>query len=146
MRLVNEGIDAIESLSIACKTSFTATAFRYVERTRDPVAVVLCTQNGTVLYSAMSKSFRDYPGAWMPSHGTKIQSENTCGFIRSKDNVVKGRRASNQVSYSEWFGSTMEGELIEDVIGLGSWGKCLIILTPHSIPSPEELLENQLHI
>ena len=135
-----EGVEAIEALSSACGTSLTATAFRYLQRTRDPVAIVLSKADGTVLFADRSKSFREYPGARMPSYGTTLRSEVTGRFLLEPENVSLGNRASEHVLFRDWFDGPVDGELVEEVIGLGMWGRCLTVLTPYSMPMPEDIV------
>ena len=56
-----EGLEAVESLAATCDTSLPATAIRYAECTREPVAVIVSSGN-SVDYCVMSNALREIHG------------------------------------------------------------------------------------
>lgn len=56
-----DGLQAIETLQAKCETSLEATAIRYAQTSRDPVAVIR-SGNGTIDYAVMSSPLMDFPG------------------------------------------------------------------------------------
>jgi IrrE N-terminal-like domain len=132
-----EGLEAIEALSETCVTSLTATSIRYALFTDDPVAVV-CSAGERVLFSFMSKSLRERRDLTWIRKGTGLTpSCATAVFNRDASNVMNGRRLNSTVDVGDWF-SGGSGELNEQIVGLGEYGRTLTVLWSDSLPDPAE--------
>jgi hypothetical protein len=64
-------------------------------------------------------------------------------FNQNTDNVLQAKEESGEVDLATWFGGEIEGELYEEVIGLGSYGKTLSVLTGSDLPDPEDIEEEK---
>lgn len=123
------GLHAIESLANDCRTSLEATAIRYVQTNRDLVAVIR-SEGRIIDYAFMSDSFRDFRGLDWISKGTPLPTGSvTFDFNMDQRKVLRAERAKGVSSFQDWFNGRYRQEVAEEVIGLGSYGKTLTLLT-----------------
>lgn len=135
------GLDAIENVSGQCIASLTATAIRYAQRTLDAAAIVV-SSGQAIDYCFMSESLRDVRGLdWIRKGSVVPRSSVTHCFNADPANVARGDRADGGSNLQEWFGGDLDVELGEEVVGLGSYGKTLTVLTAPDLPDPEEIEE-----
>ena len=124
-----DGLHAIETLQQQCETSFESTAIRYAQISRDPVAVIR-SSGGTIDYAVMSNPLMDFPGLDWIRQGTPLPSGSvTAEFNSDDDNIAKGRRTDGQSFLQDWFNGRHRQKIVEEVVGLGSYGKTLTVLT-----------------
>ena len=136
-----EGIQAIETLQARCETSLEATAIRYVQTSRDPVAVIRSGAD-TIDYAVMSSSLMDFPRLDWIRKGTPLPSGSvTADFNADAENIARGRRAKGQSCLQDWFNGQHRQEIVEEVVGLGSYGKALTVLT--GMEPPDELEDDE---
>lgn len=136
-RTAGDGLTAIEKLANDFETSIEATANRFVSLSREPLVVVRST--GKVIdHAIMSGPFKDISGLKWIRRGTPLpESSATLEFNNTSSNVLDGERSDGSSPLQDWFGGTLLQEVKEEVIGLGSYGKTLTILS--EIESPDEL-------
>jgi hypothetical protein len=136
LKQVGEGLTAIESLAGTCITSLPATAIRYAECTYEPVAIILST--GTAVdFCVMSKALRECDGIdWIRKRQPLPSKSTTRSFNSNPDRVLNAERVEGESALQDWFGGTLRLSIVEDVIGLGSYGKTLTVL--HGIELPED--------
>ncbi|MFA6234127.1 MAG: ImmA/IrrE family metallo-endopeptidase, partial [Bacteroidota bacterium] len=100
-----DGLHAIETLSERCQTSLTATGIRYVQCSRDAVAIVLST-GSTIDYCFMSESMREASGLrWI--HKGEGLTKYTATYVFNKDRtrVLRSDRVEDQSDLQYWFAS-----------------------------------------
>ena len=140
----DDGLEAIETLQARCETSFEATAIRYAQTSREPVAVIR-SQGSTIDYAFMSSPLKDFPSLDWIRKGTPLPSGSlTAGFNANAENVARGRRAEGQCCLQDWFNGPHRQEIVEEVVGLGSYGKTLTVLTGLEHPDDVEDDEGDL--
>ena len=138
LRRAGEGLAAIERLASLCQTSLTATAIRFTQCSRDPVAVVVSTA-GRIDYCFMSDPLTDVDGIdWIRKRQAVPNGTYTFALNRDANKVRSGARVQGASNLQEWFGGRRSIQLIEDVVGLGSYGKTLTVLHTIEIPDEEE--------
>lgn len=125
----DDGLAGIEHLSGLCRTSLTATAIRYTEKATIPAAIVMST-GPRIDFCFMSASFKEFPGLqWlkkgMPLPGAVL----TRGFNGNANNIAEGIRDEDTADLRDWFGGDRSVEVLEQVVGLGSYGKTLTVIT-----------------
>lgn len=141
MQKESEGLEAIESLARTCKTSLTATAIRFAEYSRESVAMVVCSQDH-IEYCCMSESFRSISGLTWLGKGDPIPRRSATYRLGSDPGrVVQADRDTDTTHIRDWFGSGPDLRLVEEVVGLGRYGKTLTVLTPEVAVDEEELEE-----
>jgi|SRR5690606_22379504 len=137
------GLEGIIELSEVCRTSLTATAIRYAYRTPEPAAIVVSVAD-KVQYCFMSDELREYPGlSWIKKNSPLRRETLTFQFNKDKNNIINSLQTGGKTDLITWFGGSIEGELHEEVIGLGSYDKTLTILTALDLPDPDEYKEDE---
>lgn len=143
LEMVEIGLDGIIKLSEICGTSITATAIRYIQRTPDPVAIVVSVKQ-EVDYCLMSDELKEYPGlSWLKKGSCIPNSTKTYEFNKDPENIEFAKRDDDYVDLSTWFDGNFEVELHEQVIGLGAYKKTLTVLSTSELPDLDEIQEEQ---
>jgi Zn-dependent peptidase ImmA (M78 family) len=122
-----EGLAAIESLADLCRTSLTATAIRYAKLSDDQVAVV-CSTGDKIDFAFMSDSLRARPDLTWIRKGTGLTAHcATAKFNRDTSNVLNARRVNSTANLGDWF-TGGDGDVNEEIVGLGEYGRTLTVL------------------
>ncbi len=138
LRRCGEGLEAIEQLADKCLTSITATAIRYARKTSVPAAVVVST-DGRVDFAFLSGEMREFSELTTLRKGELVPDNSpTAMFARSKDNVLRARREAGEVDLRSWLGGRRSVEATEEVLGLGSYGRVLTVLTTDFLADDED--------
>ena len=141
MRVAGDGLPAIERLADRCRTSLTATSIRYTKCTRDAVAVVLSTGN-RINYCFMSDALKEVEGLnWIRKAEGLSANTATFAFNRAPERIRRGERDEDTSDLQDWFGGDRSLSIREQVIGLGSYGKTLTVLTALDLDEQIEGLE-----
>jgi hypothetical protein len=133
-----KGLAAIESLSILCETSLHATAIRYAQCAREPVAIVLSNAS-RIDHCFMSDALKNLGGIdWLRKREAVPPGTPTRGFNQGAANIAQAGRIEDESNLQQWFGGTRNIRISEDVIGLGGYGKTLTVLYDIELPEPED--------
>ncbi len=128
LRNAGEGFAAIESLSIKCQTSITATAINFAQSAEDPVAVIMSCGN-KIEWCFVSKALASCNYLRWPKRGSSVPTGTaTAEFNKNQNNIKQGKQVEAWTSLDCWFDDGPEFEMKEDVVGLGSYGKTLTVL------------------
>lgn len=137
LRRAGEGLEAVESLAGKCDTSLPATAIRYAECTREPVAVIVSSGN-KIEYCAMSSALKEVDGIdWLRRNQPLPHDCITRELNGDPARVRRSDRTNGESAFQDWFGGTHRIAVTEEAVGLGSYGKTLTVL--HDIELPEEI-------
>lgn len=137
------GLAAIETLASLCKTSLHATAIRYAQCSRDPVAIVV-SRNSIIEHCFMSEALKNVDGIdWIKKREGLPRNSATFAFNQVPSNVLQGIRVEETSNLQHWFGGRRSIEISEDVVGLGRYGKTLTVLYDIDIPAPEDEEDEQ---
>jgi hypothetical protein len=132
------GLSAIEAMSALCKTSLHSTAIRFVQCTREPMAIVL-SMGGRIDHCFMSDSLKNTRGIdWLRKREAVPRGTPTHTFNQDPTNVAHAVRIEQTSNLQQWFGGNRSVEISEDVVGLGRYGKTLTVLYDIELPEPEE--------
>lgn len=127
------GLTDIESAAEACKTSLTATAIRYAELTDDAVAIIMSTGH-TIDYCIMSEAMKSLPDLSWLRRGSPVPSNTeTARFNADPSRVSRGERADDEIDVLDWLGGKRSSIVMEEVVGLGRYGKTLTVLSSRKI-------------
>ena len=138
MQRLDPGFDAIELLSTKCRTSLTATAIRYAELTDHAVAVIVSTGK-LIDYCFISDAMKTLPEITWPRKGSLIpHSTLTAHFNGTPLRVQNAERVEAEIDVLDWLGGTKSIFVMEEVIGLGRYGKTLTVLSSESIGQEDE--------
>jgi hypothetical protein len=131
------GLGVISELADDCRTSLTATAIRYAELTGDAVAVVVSTR-GIIDYCILSEAMKTLPGLAFIRKGTDVPSGTaTAAFASVPEKVSAGAAVDEETLVRFWLGGTSNSKIREQTIGLGTYGKCLTVLSSGTIGQVE---------
>lgn len=124
-----EGLEAIRAAADACGTSLTSTAIRYAQCTEEPAAVIV-SSGRSIEYCFMSDELRDVPGlTWIRKGDPLPRGCCTYRFNSVADKVRRCVCEEDTSSLSDWFDGRHDREVLEQVIGLGGYGKTLTVLS-----------------
>jgi hypothetical protein len=127
------GLETIESLATLCKTSLTATAIRYAELTEDAVAIVIST-GPTIDFCSLSETMKSLPQlAWLRKGTPLPRGTATAQLNADAGRVANGYRIEAELDIMDWLGGARSARATEQVVGLGSYGKTLTVLTCPSV-------------
>ena len=144
MATAGDGLAAIESLAKLARTSLEATAIRFVELADFPVAVVR-SKRDRVEYCAMSRSLKDFPNIdWIRPKTRLPPNATTVVFNADHAHCEDGRRDKGTSCLQDWFNGPDRQEIVEEVIGLGRYGKTLTVLTGMEHPDDLEDEDGEL--
>jgi hypothetical protein len=132
------GLKAIETLAESCGTSLTAAAIRYA-RLSDDAVTIICSIADRVQFAFMSRTLkdrRDLP--WIKKNTVLPEGTATARFNRDQTNVAKARRVASTSTMETWFDGGGDLKLVEEVIGLGAYGRTLTVLCGVSLSDPHE--------
>jgi len=133
-----QGLAAVESLAGLCKTSMHATAIRYTQCTRDPIAIVV-SAGSKIEHCFMSDSLSAVDGIdWIRKRQAVPRNTPTLAFNQYPENVQRAVRIEETSNFQDWFGGRRSIEIREDVTGLGSYGKTLTVLHDIVLPDIED--------
>jgi hypothetical protein len=125
----SDGLAAIENVAARCQTSITSSAIRYAELTDAAVAIIVST-GSSIDYCFVSRSLRGIKGYRHPVKGSILPRDSlTRGFNQTASNIADAKRSDDDTDLIEWFHADEEVEAMEEVIGLGEYGKTLTIIT-----------------
>ena len=125
----SEGLCGIEAVQQKANASLTAAAIRYIGLT-DAAAAIIVSRNGRVDYCFMSETMESLKEITWPRKGTLIPSDTVTESILDKsEEEQREARAEGEVDITTWFGGRRSVTAWEEVIGLGSYGRVLTVLT-----------------
>jgi hypothetical protein len=136
------GLKAVQALSDLCITSLTATAIQYAKHSPDQIAIVLSTGRA-VDYCFMSDTLKELRGLEWIKKGTLLPRTTTYTFNQDEQRVRAGAYEEGSCNLDDWFGGPWDAELIEEVVGLGAYGKTLTVLSTTEFLDQEELDEDE---
>jgi hypothetical protein len=140
------GLEGIDALAEVSRCSLTACAIRAAECSPYPVAVVV-SRGGEVRYAFMSDSFKKLDHLDFLRRGSPLPETLTRRFNADPGNVASGRRACAPTMLSTWFGGRRRLDLDEQVVGLGSYGFTLTVLSTDAPPvDPYEEVDEEAEL
>lgn len=136
------GLDGIDALAEQAQCSLTACAIRAAECGSYPVAIVV-SKGQEVRYSFMSDSFKKLGRLTFLRQGSALPSTVTSRFNSDCNNVKLGKRLTASTTVNHWFGGPRSVELDEQVVGLGSYGHTLTVLSGEGLPDDPDEYEDE---
>jgi len=140
---MGEGFVAVEELASLCNTSLVATTIRVVTLSPTPMAAVVSGQD-EVEYCVMSESFKNLKGlTWLEKRVPLPKRTATYDFVADPSRILRAERAQDTTHLHEWFGTGPDVTLVEEVVGLGRYGKVLTVLSLEDDVDVDELDEDE---
>lgn len=129
MRSLGNGLQAVEALAGRCVTSLPAAANRYIQKASVPVAMIV-SSGSSIDYCFMSAHLQDFDGLEWPRKGQPLPANSETGaFNDDIDNVRAAQHTAVDAELRDWFGGPRSIPGTEEIMGLGSYGKTLTILS-----------------
>jgi len=126
-------LSAIEAAADLCRTSLTATAIRYAELSEDAIAVIVST-GSTIDFCCLSDTMKSLPQLTWLHKGSPVPRGTATGRFNAKpQSVARAERAEDEIDIMDWLGGVRAVRGVEEVIGLGGYGKTLTVLTCPSL-------------
>lgn len=123
------GLKGIEAVRKKAGASLTAAAIRYVGLTDEAVAIVV-SRNDTIDYCFMSEKMKALQGIDWPRKGMPVPSDTVTEAILQRSDIEQEEaRAEGEVEIATWLGGQGTLAAWEEVVGLGSYGRVLTVLT-----------------
>ena len=125
-----DGLEAVLHIAKECETSLTAAALRYAEIGRLPVGIVQAHQ-GKVEFCAAYPMQAHVGWARPLLRNAKVPADSaTSRLSQDQEAILQSGEDSDSSQASDWFpGADSNAGLIEEVIGLGKFGRTLTVLT-----------------
>jgi Zn-dependent peptidase ImmA (M78 family) len=123
------GLTGIIGMSDLCNTSLTATAIRYAELS-DNFLIVIVSTGGKIDFCCFSQKAWKIKDKVVPKKGWPIP-KNTATEALSRDmlRIRNAEKDSMQIDLSDWIECDIPKDVIEEVKGLGRYGKILTVLS-----------------
>jgi Zn-dependent peptidase ImmA (M78 family) len=132
------GLAIIEAMASDFQTSLTATAIRYAELTNDAVGIIISTGH-LIDYCFLSEAMKSLPQLIWPRKGAAVPKGTETARLNTDSNrILIAGRAENEIDIMDWLGGTRSSMVTEEVIGLGSYGKTLTVLSSASIGQEDD--------
>lgn len=131
------GLSAVHAIEAEFGASLSCAAVRYANLTPDP-AVVILSHGREIEWVSWSPALQShawtharFKGEWAPPRSA------THSLARAPERVLRGETADAEGLLVEWFDGAPAIRVIEEVVGLGEYGRVLTVLTCETIPSPD---------
>ena len=135
---MGESLEATADMARLCRISLTATAIRYIEQASVRVAVIM-SSDGAIDICFMSGELKDFDNIEWPQKSQSLPAGvETDAFNRDPANVTHARRREGETDLRDWFGGHRSIPGVEEVVGLGTYGKTLTILSSHVFADDED--------
>lgn len=123
-----DGLAGVKALAGLCETSLTATAIRYAELTEAASAVIVSTGQ-TVDFACLSSAMKDYSDIIWLRPGDPLPRNTLTANFNAEHDLFNENELVDETDLRLWLTGTRSREVIEEVIGLGAYGKTLTIVT-----------------
>lgn len=139
------GLEGVIGLAGKAECSLNAAAIATAQADSYPVAIIV-SRGDAVAYAFPSESFKDLGKIWLPKD-TPLPDSLTKRFNSSASNVSAAARACGETYLGDWFGGPKGITLDEEVVGLGSYGFTLTVLsTEAQLPTPVDEEDEEEHL
>lgn len=128
------GLAGVLKLADAARCSRTAAAIRASECASYPIAIVV-SQGDQVAYAFLSDGFKQLGEklAFLRK-GTPLPDTATRAFNADPSNVSHAKQHCDTTTLYDWFDGSQKISLDEEIVGLGSYGYTLTILSSEELP------------
>lgn len=135
------GLEGLRELARTAEVSLTAAAIRVAQCARFPICIIV-SEGSVVRYAFPSESFKDFGrNIFLPKGASLPDSSTTARFNALASNVASGRQATGECRLRDWFDTDRNPTLDEQVVGLGSYGLTLTVLSSDELALDTDLDE-----
>lgn len=136
------GLEGIQHLAGEAETSLTSAAIRAAECAPYPMAVVV-SQGAQIAYGFMSESFKRLDRLRFLRKGDPLPYTATRSFNSEEENISSRKSICDSTRLAEWFSGEKTIALEEEIVGLGSYGYTLTVLSSDMLPDDPDEFEDE---
>mgnify|MGYP003626113449 FL=1 len=136
------GLEGIQHLAGEAETSLTSAAIRAAECAPYPMAVVV-SQGDQIAYGFMSESFKRLDRLRFLRKGDPLPYTATRSFNSEEENISSRKSICGSTRLAEWFGGEKTIALEEEIVGLGSYGYTLTVLSSDLLADDPDEFEDE---
>jgi Zn-dependent peptidase ImmA (M78 family) len=126
---VEKGIEGIKDLAKTFRTSLTATAIRYAKLSPDAVMIVI-SHEGEIVYKWVNEAMQSHRGVeYWELEGPLPRNTQTYSFNQKNEDIKDRKSDTAFPDLNEWFENAEDLSLVEEIQGLGSYGRTLTVIT-----------------
>ena len=105
---------------------------------------IVVSQGSEICYGFMSANFKALGKLAFPRKGDALPTSATRQFNQSKDSHSYSEPRCYETDLSVWFDGSAAVSLDEEILGLGSYGRTLTVLSSEQLPSdPDDYDEDE---
>jgi Zn-dependent peptidase ImmA (M78 family) len=139
----DSGLAGIRSLETGFGASLSCAAVRFANLTAEPVAVIL-SHGRDIEWVSWSRSMQSHSWTRKPIKGEWAPPGSvTHALASSPERVMAGESAYGQGLLVDWFERAPAVSVLEEAVGLGTYGRVLTVLTCPGLPSPDSQYESR---
>lgn len=133
-----DGFASIERLAASCGTSLVSSAIRYTDVTAAPIAVIV-SRDEHIDFCFCSEEMFEFSGIAAPRAKSAIpRGTVTERFHRNVALIERAAKERDDGMLRDWFGGGGRAEIAEEVVGLGTYGRVLTVLTAVSTADDQD--------
>ena len=122
-------MDGIIGIAELCQTSLTATAIHYADFCNKTLIVILST-DGIIDFCIVSEKTRFMKDKEIPQRGWPVPKKSaTETLAKERNRILNCERDSMASDLSDWIETGKTQDALEEVIGLGRYGKILTVIS-----------------
>jgi Zn-dependent peptidase ImmA (M78 family) len=127
------GLKGIRDMAADARASLTAAAIRAAQCAEFPICIIV-SEGQTVSYAFPSSSFKDLgPNIYLRKGAAVAPGSTTSSFNMEPSRILSAQEATGECRLGDWFDTTRNLRLDEEVIGLGKYGLTLTILSSEEL-------------
>jgi hypothetical protein len=130
------GLGGIRRLADDAGVSMTAAAIRAAECAQFPLCIIV-SEGAHVSYAFPSDAFKDLGSRIFLRKGERLPDSVTASFNADPANVMAARQMTGECRLTDWFDTDRNHRLDEEVVGLGSYGLTLTVLSSDALAAEE---------
>ena len=124
-----KGLSGILKMAELCNTSVTATTIRYAEITDAPLMIAI-SKATRIEYCVLSEGLRRLKNKEVPQRGWPVPQHSATEILgKASEGILDCQRDSAVVDLADWIECSKSRDAVEEVIGLGRYGKVLTVIT-----------------
>ncbi len=127
------GLEGILTLAKTANSSATAAAIRAAQCSPYPVAIIV-SQGDKIAYAFFSDGFKSLDNLPFLRKGTPLPDSMTREFNTKTSQVLAAGKVCGEANLKDWFGGVKSISLDEEILGLGSYGYTLTVLSSDELP------------
>lgn len=140
LRRLEDGLPSVQGLSREAIASLPASGIAYARYARSAVAVIM-SSGGRVDFCTFSDPLKDARVGWLKKGDPIPRTSASAEMDRSPARILAADVDGRDGRLSEWFNTPRDLAIVEEVVGLGRYGKLLTVLHCPALSAAADGLE-----